>query len=299
MLTIAHLSTIYHTSFILMGTDWLEREGITAEWKLFASGPDIVDAFERGDIDIAYIGLPPAIIGIDRGIEIICVAGGHVEGTVLIAGKQYSTLEEVGDIPSTLAQFEGKTIGSPPKGSIHDVIINNIINKYHMNINVKNFAWTDFVLEALVDGDIQAAVGTPSLAVAAAQACDAKIILPPPSLCPNNPSYGIVIRKGLSPDIIVRFLRQHERACNFIRTNPEKSASMVSRLVKVVDKDFVIRAYNISPRYCADLSKEFVNSTMAFVSVLRRLGYISRNLSEGEIFEYRFIREVHKQPPHY
>ena len=36
-LTIGHLSTIYHTSFILMGTDWLDRAGIRAAWKLFAS----------------------------------------------------------------------------------------------------------------------------------------------------------------------------------------------------------------------------------------------------------------------
>lgn len=297
MLGIAHLSTIYHTSFILMGTHWLENQGISTEWKLFASGPDILNAFEKKEIDIAYIGLPPAMIGIDRGINIICVAGGHMEGTVLIAGKQYSTLDEMGDIASTLAQFEGKIIGSPPKGSIHDVIINNIINKH--NIKIKNFAWADFVLEALVDGEIQAAVGTPSLAVAASQACNARIIIPPSSLWPNNPSYGIVIRKELPRDIVVKFLNQHERACNFIRTNPEQSANMVSRLVGIVDKDFVMHAYKVSPRYCAALSKEFINSTMAFVPVLRSLGYISRSLSEQEIFEYRFIREVHKQPPHY
>jgi len=54
---------------------------------------------------------------------------------------------------------------------------------------------TDFVLEALVDGDIDAAVGTPSLAAAAARACEAKIIIPPYALWPDNPSYGIVIRK--------------------------------------------------------------------------------------------------------
>jgi len=298
-LNIGHLSTVYHTSFILMGTDWLDRAGIHADWKLFASGPDIVKAFANKEIDIGYIGLPPAIIGIDRGVPIICVAGGHVEGTVLIASKEYRTLDELKNIKAVLAQFEGGVIGSPPRGSIHDVIINNALDG--LNIKVKNFAWTDFVLEALVDGEIIAAVGTPSLAVAAARACGAKIIVPPHSLWQNNPSYGIVIRKELVqyPGVISDFLAMHERASNFIRTRPADAAGIVSRLTGIVDEDFVLDAYRVSPKYCAALSPEFIGSTMAFVPVLRRLGYISRDLSENEIFERRFIDGIHKEQPHY
>jgi NitT/TauT family transport system substrate-binding protein len=300
-INIGHLSTLYHTSFILMGTDWLEKAGISATWKLFASGPDIVKAFENKEIDIGYIGLPPAIIGIDRGVPIICVAGGHVEGTVLIARKEYRTLSDLWDIEDVMRQFDGKIIGSPPKGSIHDVIINNIINETKLNIRIKNFPWTDFVLEALIDRDIDAAVGTPSLAAAAARACEAKIIIPPDKLWTNNPSYGIVIRKELmkSPDIIMRFLQFHEKASNFIRKKPDEAAKMVSNLTGIVDEDFVLDAYRISPKYCSMLSSDFVSSTMDFVPVLHRLKYISRIISLDEIFDFSFINKVHKEPQHY
>ncbi len=300
-LAIGHLSTVYHTSFILMGTDWLEKAGIHADWKLFASGPDIVKALEKKEIDLGYIGLPPAIIGIDREVPIICMAGGHVEGTVLIAREEYSTLGELKNFNSTLAQFEGKVIGSPPKGSIHDVIINNALQEEKLDIKVKNFPWTDFVLEALVDGEIQAAVGTPSLAVAAARACNARIIIPPHALWRNNPSYGIVIRKDLSryPDLVMCFLKMHEKASNFIRENPREASRLVSKLTGIVDEDFVLEAYRISPKYCAALSPEFVTSTMAFVPVLHRLGYISRKIPENEIFEYSFINKIHTGKPHY
>ncbi|NJD54345.1 MAG: ABC transporter substrate-binding protein [Candidatus Methanoperedens sp.] len=298
---IGHLSTLYHTSFILMGTDWLEKSGIHATWKLFASGPDIVKAFENKEIDIGYIGLPPAIIGIDRGVPIVCVAGGHVEGTVLIARKNYRIYTEPDDINIVMRQFEGKVIGSPPKGSIHDVIINNIINANDLNIRVKNFPWTDFVLEALVDGKIDAAVGTPSLAVAAARACNAKLIIPPHLLWPDNPSYGIVIRKELVqyPGIVLPFLEQHEKASNFIRIRPAEAARLVSGLAGIVDEEFVLDAYRISPKYCAALSKDFVKSTMAFVPVLCRLKYISKIISEKDIFEYGFIEKIHTEQPHY
>ncbi len=300
-LKIAHLSTVYHTSFILMGSDWLTEAGIHADWKLFASGPDIVKAFTNNEIDLAYIGLPPAMIGIDRGVPVICVAGGHVEGTVMIARLVYGTLDELKNNRSVLAQFEGKVIGSPPKGSIHDVIIRHVIEEAGFDIDVMNFPWTDFVLEALVDGEIEAAVGTPSLAVAASHACGAKIIIPPRALWSSNPSYGIVVRKELleSPSGIMDFLKLHEKASNFIRKNPAEAARIVSQLTGIVDEDFVREAYSISPKYCAALSRDFVRSTMAFLPVLRRLGYISRELSESEIFLHEFIDNVHTEPPHY
>jgi len=219
----------------------------------------------------------------------------------MIARKDYGTLADSKDLNSVLAQFKGKVIGSPPKGSIHDVIIRNAINKAHMDIEIKNYAWADFVLEALVDGEIDGAVGTPSLTVAAWRACGARIVIPPKALWPNNPSYGIIIRKELLeyPVEISGFLKMHEKASNFIRKKPAEASQLVSKVTGVVDKDFVQDAYRISPKYCAALSAEFIASTMAFVTVLHKLKYILHELSENEIFDHSFIKEVHKEPPHY
>jgi len=300
-LNIGHLSTVYHTSFILEGTDWLKNAGIEANWKLFASGPDIVNAFETGAIDLGYIGLPPVIAGVARGIPFKCVAGGHVEGTVMLAQKEYCGVDELCDVAAVLSQFEGKIIGTPPKGSIHDVIARDTIGLLGLNIEVRNYPWADFVLDALVDGEIPAAAGTPPLAVAANRFCGAKIIIPPHRLWPNNPSYGIVVRNELmeDPDTIVHFLEMHEKASNFIRDRPREAAEIVAKLTQIVDPDFVLEAYRISPKYCSALSPEYVESTMGFVKVLKKLGYISRLVEKDEIFDLRFIEKVHPGPPHY
>jgi len=300
-LTIGHLSTVYHTSFILEGTDWLRKAGIDVEWKLFASGPDIVRAFESKEIDLGYIGLPPVIIGVAKGIPFKCIAGGHVEGTVMIAQKEYRGIEELGEPGLVLRQFEGKAIGTPPKGSIHDVIVRELIDKLQYDIEVKNYPWADFVLDAIVDKEIPAAAGTPPLAVAAKRFCGARIVIPPHRLWPNNPSYGIVVRNEFmgSGDTILTFLKLHEKACNFIRKKPGEAAEIVSKLTEIVDKGFVLEAYKISPKYCAALPPEYVASTMGFVKVLNELGYISRPVSEDEIFDFRFIKKVHRGPPHY
>jgi len=118
-LSIGYLSTLYHTSFILRSSGQLEEIGINASWKLFPNGPAMMEAFEQGQLDLGYLGLPPAMIGIARGLKIRCVADGHVEGTVLIGGQTFQVKETASD---ALAQFKGKIVGTPGRGSIHDVI---------------------------------------------------------------------------------------------------------------------------------------------------------------------------------
>ena len=102
---------------------------------------------------------------------------------------------ELGDVESVIEQFNNKTIGTPTKGSIHDVIIRNILKKE--NISINNYPWADFIPDAIQDGEIAAGVGTPSLATVASKQFNTKIILPPKTLWPYNPSYGIVVQEEL------------------------------------------------------------------------------------------------------
>lgn len=96
---IGHLSTFYHTAILLMAnSDTDSRVGAEIEWKLMGTGPAIMKAFGRGELDMAYIGLPPAIIGIDQGIKVTCVAGGHVEGTVMAGKAQWTGFPETKDL---------------------------------------------------------------------------------------------------------------------------------------------------------------------------------------------------------
>ena len=71
-LRIGHLSTAYHTAFILMGGRWVqEKMKVKADWSLFPTGPAMVQAFQKGELDIGYIGLPPAMIGMEHGYGIL------------------------------------------------------------------------------------------------------------------------------------------------------------------------------------------------------------------------------------
>ncbi len=301
-LRIGHLSTMYHTAFLLRGSDLLARKGIVAEWTLFPSGPDIITAMQAGKIDLAYIGLPPVIIGIDRGLPLTCIAGGHIEGTVMIAGKSTKVLGECSGMAEFLRQFSGSSIGCPPRGSIHDVIVNELLSEHGItDIEVKNYPWADLLPDAVMDGEIAAAAGTPALAVAGRRYSGTKLAVPPDRLWPFNPSYGIVVMKELlsKPEHLRAFLAAHEEACEMIRTDPHKAAGIVATTTEMVDAEYVLETYRISPKYCAALPPEYRESTAWFSSTLHRLGYTSRIVGEDEIFDTSLIKRVHPGQDHY
>jgi NitT/TauT family transport system substrate-binding protein len=301
-LTIGYLSTMYHTSHLLRAQRWLEKElKLRPEWVLFPTGPAMVEGFAAGSIDLGYIGLPPAMIGIAKGIPLVCVAGGHVEGTVMIAARNYQSYNQLKSLEQVLNQFIVKRLGSPTRGSIHDVIIRNLIEESGMQITIDNYPWTDLIPEAIDAGEIEGAVGTPALAVLGAREYGTVTIIPPCHLWPFNPSYGIVVNKKLLTEkkLLGDFLTLHERACNQIREHPGEAAAVVAGAVKVVNSTFVLEVFALSPKYCAALPESYRRSTLAFVSPLKKLGYLTGDLSEADIFDAGIIDAIHPEPAHY
>lgn len=304
-LRIGHLSTFYHTAVLLMADEEARlRLSFETEWRLFGTGPAIVAAFERGEIDLAYLGLPPAIIGIARGVPLRCIAGGHVEGTVLSAKGPYKGFPEEESLCGIVSQFRGRKIGVPGKGSIHDIILADCLDRCALKdeIEVVHLPWADLVLEAVVRDTVAAAVGTPALAAAVEYYAGGRVLYPPSLLWPDNPSYGILTTAELlrtEAGAAEEFLYAHEAATAFLRSRPQEAAEMIAAYVGVADRELVMRTLSISPKYCAALTEGYITSTMAFAQALKRLGYINREVSREEVFDLSLIRKAHPEKDHY
>ena len=302
-LRIGFLSTLYHTSHILREGNWLEKElGVECRWCLFGTGPEMIQAFEGDEVDVGYMGLPPFLIGIARGMSLVCIGGGHVEGTLMVAGSSYSGLGGFDGVGQVLQQFRRCRVGTPARGSIHDVIFRDLLLRYScQGVEIINYSWADLIPNALLKKDIEAAVGTPPLAVLCERECGTHVVIPPGALWPFNPSYGIVARRGILSEtaLLEDFLALHERACNLMRDAPESAAQVAVRALPWLDKGFVRKVYAISPRYCASLPDPYIRSTMEFVPALRRLGYLETSPAPEAIFDTRCINRVHPGPHHY
>ncbi len=274
------------------------------EWRLLGTGPAIMQAFQNRELDLAYIGLPPAIIGMAQGADVICVAGGHMEGTVMAGKSQWLGHAEGADLRAVLQQFRGRRIGVPGKGSIHDVILKDCIERFGLGseVTIVNYPWADLVTEAVVHDEVSAAFGTPALAVAIKRFAGGKILYPPSLLWPANPSYGIVAdRRFLLAEkkTAERFLLLHEEATAFIRQHPSDAALAIADFVGIIDQEFVRDTLAVSPKYCAQLSAEYIASTMKFVPVLEKRGYIGSAVGPDRIFSREIIDHIHPEKEHY
>jgi NitT/TauT family transport system substrate-binding protein len=244
------------------------------------------------------------MIGIDKGLEIKCVAGGHVEGTVFTAMKNFKSLDELRTVNEVLKQFKGKVIGTTTRGSIHDVIIRQLIDQAQLQdeVKVRNFEWADFILEAMEQKEVSGGCGTPPLAVLAKRYLSGRVVLPPNVMWSNSPSYGIVATRQTMKDssgILEGFLGLHEKACNLAREKPQEAARLATKAIGILDKDFLLDVLRVSPKYCASLPTEYVESSLAFVPVLRGMGYLSKPLAKPDVFHTSIIDRIHKEKPHY
>jgi NitT/TauT family transport system substrate-binding protein len=227
-----------------------------------------------------------------------------MEGTVIAGTKEFAGFPEQEDLRQILSQFRGRKIGVPGKGSIHDVILSECLERYGLakKITVINFPWADQVTEAVVRRDVSVAVGTPALAVAIRRFAQGKILFPPSKLWPNNPSYGILVDKDFlerEKKTVKRFLMMHEDATSLIRNKPRLAARLISEYVGFIDDDFVIETLKVSPKYCAQVTDGFIASTMEFVKVLKKLGDIEKEITSNEIFETSLINTIHPEEDHY
>lgn len=274
-------------------------------WKMFGTGPAMVEAFRNKKLDVGYMGLPPAIIGIDNEVPIKCVAGGHVEGTIMVASKRYKSLSQLNnDLPDIFSQFKGFTIGVPSKGSIHDVILNFYLEKFNLvdDIEVKHYKQAEFITTDLQRGILEGGVGTPALAVFASTIFDSHLIIPPEFLWENNPSYGIFFHKDVieqEPEVVLKFLDRNKAASLMFRESPLEAAKIIATTFEILTEKYVSEVLKISPKYCIALPEGYIKSTMKFVRALKDMGYINKELRIEDIFEFRFVQKVHPEPEHY
>jgi len=92
--------------------EWYKAEGINfTAYESYATGMRLASALARGDIQVAYICLSPAILAYSRGFPIKIVAGTHKYGYGLVVSSDITNISDL----------EGKTIGCVLRREIRQI----------------------------------------------------------------------------------------------------------------------------------------------------------------------------------
>lgn len=84
-----------------------------------------------------------------------------------------------------------------------------------------------------------------------------------------------------------------------IREFSEKSSKIASTELCLENNSFALEVFKLSPKYCASLPKEYLDSTMKFLHLLKDLECLDSDLKVENIFDKDLIKNIHLEPSHY
>ncbi len=112
------------------GMSMFEKYGINVQTPQpggYAAGGNVMDAFNLDQIDVGYLGSPPAIMRhLQNGIPTEIVALVNTEGSAII----------VKDGINSIADLGGKTIASPGESSIQYLLLRSVADEYGLKVQM-------------------------------------------------------------------------------------------------------------------------------------------------------------------
>ena len=291
-------------AYITQDMGWYEEEGLEVNaYESYVTGMALAAALGRGDIEVAYICLVPAINAYaNAGVPIKIVAGTHRYGYGLVVDPD--KIKTVGDLENS-----GIRIGSLREGGAVDVFLNKTIDYYQLDgdkilNNIQRMNPPQQVL-AIQTGQLDAAF-LPEQWVTMAEDLGFSMLLMSQDVWPEMQGSVLVVKQSLidnHPEIVEHLVAVSRRATDWANRNPEEAAEIMARQLGGVGSELfpvevavVVNQLEITPEallrsmarleYTLSIDPEVVQQTIDY---LAQLGYIASSFPAEDILDLRFI----------
>ena len=286
------------SAYVAYAKGWFEAEGLglIPVFQIYESGATIAAALARGDIQIGYMGLTAAIMTYARGVPIKVIAGVHKYGYGLVAKPELKEIEDL----------QNKTIGCLREGTVTDLLLNLMIDKYHLeNITVLRMSPSEEVI-ALIGGRLDAAL-IPEQHATIAESRGFPILIKSQDLWPGMQGDVLVVRTELirdNPDLVRRLVKVTQRATAWIKEHPDETAEIMAEQLQVAgEKVFPAKEAEITMNlevtpesmsrsmdrveYSTNIDPGVVQQT---IDHMVELGYIKEGSKAADILDLRYLQ---------
>lgn len=223
---VSHQPTWHHVAlFVIVEKGW-DKKILGKELKLtkFPTGPEQMSAFAAGEHDVAYVGAAPTLPLIAKGYPAKIVAVVNVEGSSVIARKDFDYYGP--------KSFEGKKIMTFPPGSIQYTVLMSWL-KENVDLNKVEIRFGDAaeIREALRTGAIDAGFAPDPTAYIALKE-GAKIVVHSKEISPMHPCCVVLMREDfMNKDDAAKFLALHIIASEYA-SDPKNKEEIKRILMK-------------------------------------------------------------------
>lgn len=227
--------------FVLDGDGSARKAGLDLKLSKFDSGPNAIQAFASGTLDILAVGVAPVAVARARGLEASVIAAAAVGGAAFVAGPALAkAFAENGNDPAkAFAAFKTATgrrakLGTLPPGGVPTVALHHWLRKIGKvdpaEVEIVQMG-IEVVQQAMLTGAIDG--GTllePSVTLVTERDPRIKRIVNSPEMFPDIPGVVVAASGTLlknQPDLAERFLGLFLRATQQILSEPAKVAPYV------------------------------------------------------------------------
>ncbi len=283
---------------------WFKAEGLEiTSFDNYITGMALAAALVRGDIDVAYICLIPAISAYaNGGVPIKVVAGTHRYGYgLLVDPKKVKTIKDL--------QKPGIRIGCPREGSPIDVLLHKMIDKYHLDagkiLKKTRRMPPPKILLALKIGQLDAGF-CPEQFPTMGEESGFKVLLTAKDLWHDMQGSVLVVRDDLiknHPEMVKKLIKVTGRGTRYIHEHPEDAAKIAAGALAVAGKkvlpikigkiatgmevtpEVILRSLTTRMECTTDIDPAQVQKCIDYMA---RLGYI-KWFKAKEILDLRFL----------
>jgi len=192
----------------------------------FKTGLDLAAAMARGDVQVGWACLGPALMIIAKGVPVKIVAKVHNYGYALAVNPK-----KVRD----LKDLNGKVVYAPGKGSPCYLLLLKIEDKYGVKFAAIKFMKPPAMLAALLSGEISAAA-IPEHYASVAEARGLKVLLRAQDVWPNMPGSFVVVSDSLlknDPEAVKKIVAVTYAGIKELRNDPLKAAEIDSKVLEI------------------------------------------------------------------
>ncbi|MBC2698888.1 MAG: ABC transporter substrate-binding protein [ANME-2 cluster archaeon] len=266
-------------AYVARENNWYEDEGINlTTYENYATGMQLTSALARGDIQVAYICLSPAILAYSRGVPLVIVAGSHKHGYGLVASPDITNISDL----------NGATIGCVREGGMVDILLNRMIREYDLkDVRIQRMEPLKQVI-ALETGRIDAAF-LPEHHATAAESNGFHMLITSHELWDDMQGSVLIVKQELiedDPKTVRKLVQVTQRATDRINDDPDEAAAV---LAEELDTELEIIKKSMGRlNYTTQID---AGSVQEMIDFMVELGYIEEGMKAEDMLDTTFLGE--------
>jgi len=282
---------------------FFRQQGVDVDIRRFNSGPLLNRALQAGDLDMAYIGMPPVYHSYEKGVKLRIVAKvNHGQAAIIV--RNDSNIRQLSDL-------KGKRVAGVRKGSGMDVLLRGFVLDEIAGLDPgKDLTIVHMpakIMQASVDKDVVDAAFTWEPFVSQAILTGQSRVLFDMNQAVNKyPWYVVAATEGtihLNFELMSKALKAHKQAVEFMNESPDEANLIVAEAFNLyavnpktgskIDPINIVKQARSRIGWSCNFEKEDREFLQKLINYSHRLGFIRKKINADEIIDRSVIGSLY------